>query len=240
MRFRSGILIFSAVLGLSACGIDEYPYLEAVDSSYVVNDLETSDTLKITFKLESQVTDYLRGYKVLYRIYASDDVTDQGKEKLKAKISADRSIVDTYNTKNQSSLLFSELTGSKLRYRLLSNSNDPDQFDQTFGAITTITFDFNSQVLEDGRPKVTIGVPVHDLVRKDGEYFITEDMTEAEVTETAEPTHGDIEMVTTSGETFNETRSNISVLMYIIAYGRDASLAEFYSNATLIGKVEIR
>jgi len=162
VRFKSGgggpALFFTAALFLSACGIEDYPYLEPIA---LANVTQTSN-YQATVTLNSSNSSLFSNYAIFYRIYVSSNLEYQPSKitinAVNSTMYSDYTAIEAYigNDSVSSSSIAGLFSSRRFNTLLLENAD----INSVLGVNDTIVFDFpqnnTSPLVYDHLPKLLV------------------------------------------------------------------------------------
>ena len=217
-----GVIVSSAVLSLSGCGIDEYVYLYPVKNPH----LPTADQANNYFSFETsdkkntdEASGYFKGFEIYYRIYNSESIRD-----------ADVVAINNYNSDNPSSA-YSYLINTKKYCRLscmVRPSDSPLIPESTANRIVVIGF---GQSVKGNEISVAGSSSLYGEPRRTNNG--TND--EEKKFDFDEIDDGDSDYTySSSGDS-----DTVFIQAYVLAYGYDQSYKSIYSELCNLGCVTI-
>ncbi|GHV75957.1 hypothetical protein AGMMS49942_07780 [Spirochaetia bacterium] len=246
-HFVVSLLITGSTLGLGSCGIEDYPYLDPVDSGIPLR-LNTTAFIRLP---DFSGNIYFRTFVIYYRIYISGlsipgTVSTSQMYQINSSLTSDYnamlSYTDTSSTTTAPSNMGSVFSNRRYYTLALENASIDNVLGSAGGGVITLDFADTS-----GRPSLIIGdtrMPSNNPYARyrlfrysesgfmrpyaDNRYFVnSNDINNGAYINTATYTNLDVQYNSASGYTY--------VSMYILAYGVDSNFSNIYSTPTFIG-----
>ncbi len=229
-------------IGLGACGIDDYIYLDPVTDT----DWRPSDQ-RISFTLPSDQNEYFDNYVIYYRLYPSSvskigiAFTTGDFSSLNTSMYSDYSNIYPYSTEDDEAPVSLEALFTKLGYKELSFGTSVATKDG-LGSISgevgvetlltedaagkTLTIDFNLSVLQKAHPSLILDGTAYRILRENA----SETLPSRDFLYYASMKGGDFE---------GNALANTYAVFYIVAKGTDLSFSTILSRAAFLGALQL-